>query len=904
MAKNVKPAKPAKKAQPARKAVSKTVAKAPAKKSSEAVKRGVKTGIGEQAPAGFSWEPLTVEPLPNGLTVVIKEDHTVPLAVTDAWFRVGSRNEDDRTNGIAHFLEHTLFKGTKTRGVGQIARDIEAFGGRTNAGTSNDYTHYYISCESRHIDKALEIHADVFRNSTLSAENIDRERSVIIEEIKRADDNPAHVLWHSLLEGAYRKLPYRRTTLGPRENIATGITREDMAEFFRAWYGPANMTLLVVGAVDTAAVLAKVKSLYGDWRGPKPPAARFGREPAPTEPVCIRRELEVTRSYLMMAWRTVPVAEARTTVALDLLGVVLGQGRTSRLSQALKENRGIVTSIVAGQQALIDDGLFLVRAEFDPADEEEVRRGIRAELRRMIDEPVTADELQKAREYLENGYLRGIESVEGKAESLGSSIVKADLAFETSYLARLREVTPADLHRLAREFLDVAGYVDVVVGPKPAYQEISSSTSAAAGKSTAEAGGAVTKLYRLANGMRIIHRQLPGTGLVGVSLAVDAGSIREPAGQAGISNLTAEMMLKGTRRRDGQKLLWELESLGAELGAMNEPDLVRFNLGVSRTAFGRAFELLADVIRRPVFPAEAFAVERGKVLMRLRAVADDMSDNTWRLFHATLFKGHPYGVFSLGEAAQVEALQVEHLKAFHAARYTPDRMVMAVVGDLSAEELLRQVGIRFGTMAPAGGGAAGDAALPKPVAPTWAERVVDTKKKAQAMVFLGWLGPEIGHPDYPALKVLNAVLGGGMSARYFMKIRNQAGLAYALSSAFPSRIHGAPFFALIGTDPGAVDRVREMVQAEIAEIAANGPSPEELDRALSYASGQFALDHGTCLRAAHYLAWFESIGAGFAYDEAYPAELWKVTADDVKRVAATWLKPDRAVMAITGPLEK
>lgn len=849
---------------------------------------------------GYSWDPITVETLPNGLTVVIKEDHTVPLAVTDAWFRVGSRNEDDRTNGIAHFLEHTLFKGTKTRGVGQIARDIEAFGGRTNAGTSNDYTHYYISCESRHIEKALEIHADVFRNSTLNAEAIDKERGVIIEEIKRAADNPSHVLWDALLAGAYSKLPYRRSTLGPRENIATGITREDMANFFENWYGPANMTLLVVGAVETQRILDKIKALYGDWRGPKPPPTRYGREPALKEPQLIRRELEVTRSYLMKAFRTVPVGDVDATIGLDLLGVVLGMGRTSRLSQSLKESRGLVTSIGAGQQALIDDGLFLVRAEFDPADEEEVRRGIDAELRRLIDEPIPSAELKKALDYLENAYLRGIESVEGKAEALGSSIVKADLEFETSYLERLRRVTPKELQALAKEFLAVDGFVEVVVGPKAKYKEEAVSEAPVAGS-----GGAsvVTKMYRLANGMRVIHRRLPGTGLVGVSLAIDAGSLREPADKAGISNLTAEMMLKGTRKRDGQKLLWELEGLGADIHPSTEPDVVRFNLAVSRKSFGRAFELLADVVREPVFPEAAFTVEKGKLMQRLQSVADEMSENTWRLFHATLFKGHPYGVYSLGEAATVEKLTVADLKAFHAARYTPERMVMAVVGDLSDSELMNLAAVQFGPLEPASGAAAGEVDVPKPVVPSRFERVVDPKKKAQAMMFLGWLCPEIGHPDYSALKVLNAVLGGGMSARYFMNIRNKAGLAYALSSAYPSRIHGGSFFALVGTDPKAVGKVQELVLSEIADLAANGPSDEELNRALSYASGQYALDHGTCLRAAHYLAWFEAIGAGFAYDAQYPADLWKVTAEDVKRVAATWLKPDKAVLAITGPVE-
>ncbi|HNV72843.1 MAG TPA: pitrilysin family protein, partial [Candidatus Ozemobacteraceae bacterium] len=190
----------------------------------------------------FSWDPLVIEKLDNGITVIVKEDRARPLAVTDVWFKVGSRNEVERTNGIAHFLEHTLFKGTKKRGIGEIARDIEAMGGRTNAATSLDFTHYYIECEADKIMQALEIHADVFRNSLLDPKAIDDERGVIIEEIKRGEDTPGSVLWNTLTANVFSSHPYRRPIIGPRENIASGgITRDDMHEFFTTWYNTGNM---------------------------------------------------------------------------------------------------------------------------------------------------------------------------------------------------------------------------------------------------------------------------------------------------------------------------------------------------------------------------------------------------------------------------------------------------------------------------------------------------------------------------------------------------------------------------------------------------------------------------------------------------------------------------------------
>lgn len=863
----------------------------------------------------FSWDPLVVEKLPNGMTVIVKEDHTVPLAVTDVWFRTGSRNETDAINGIAHFLEHTMFKGTKKRGVGEVARDIEAFGGRTNAGTSLDFTHYYISCESRHIEKALEVFADVFQNSALDKDAIDKERPIILEEIKRAADNPGHVLWDTLLQTVFTVHPYKRTTLGPKENVAANISRDDMATFFKTWYCPRNMTLIVVGDVDPKVILAKVKSLYAEHKGGDVPPVKFEKEPEIKTPRIVRKQLDVTREYLMMAYRTVPLSAEIESIGLDLLGMILGQGRSSRLSMALKENRGIVTTIGAGQQGLVDDGLFMLRAEFDPIDEEEVIKGIREEVKKIVREPVSNEELQKAKDFLENLYIRGVESVEGKAETLGAAMIRGDLELEKTYLKKMHSVTPSHIQVLANKYLNQDGYAMVIVGPRAKYTE------------KGEKNG--TKKYELENGLRLIHRPLQGTGLIGISLAVDAGSRREPKGREGIANLTAEMLLKGTAKRDGTKILWDLESLGAELSPSAEPDLVRFNMSCSRTSFGRAFEILADVIRNPSFPAAPLAIERGKVLMRLKAVADDMFENTWRLFNSVLFKGHPYAVYTLGEPASVEKLMAGDLAKFHATCYVPENMVLAIVGDVTASEALSITSNFFGTLprgaspaSPASSASAFsvasaasssssvssasstfDSAAPLAVIvpPATFTTAFDVRAKKQAMVALGWLGPRIGHLDYAGMKVLNAVLGGGMSARYFLNIRNKSGLAYAVSGIFPSRIDGGALAAIVGTDPKSAAKVKELVLAEIADIATKGVGKEELDRALSYTSGQYAIDHGTCLRSAQYLSWFESIGAGFAYDFEFPTAIWKTTAEDIKRLAQTYLKPDQAVFAVTGP---
>ena len=836
----------------------------------------------------FSWQPLVIEKLDNGLTVIVKEDKTRPLAITDIWFKVGSRNENDAINGVSHFLEHTLFKGTVKRGVGDIARDIEALGGRTNAATSMDFTHYYISCESDRLMQALEIHADVFRNSQLASAAIDKERGVILEEIKRGDDNPQRILWDTLMQTLFLSHPYHRTILGPRENIAKGISRDDMMKYFKTWYGPANMTILVVGAVDAKAVVAKIRELYGDWTGEKPPEAKFERDAEPKTVKVIRKEMDVDRGYLLMGYRSVPLATWEESIGLDVLGVILGSGRSSRLSMALKENKPLVTSISAGQMSLTDDGVFLVRTEYDPLDEDAVLTGIREEIRRLVREPVSPEELQKAKDYLENGYLRAIESVEGKADSLGSTLVRTDLEYEFKFLERMRSVTASQMQVLANKYLAGENYTLVMVGPKPRVASTSPS-------------GDITK-FVLDNGLRVIHRPMPGSGLVGMTLGLDAGSIREPDGQAGISNLTAEMMMKGTKRRDGTKILWDLERLGSEMSSGSEPDLVRFYLNASTRNFPQALEIFADVLRNPTFPEAAFAMEKTKLLMRLKSIGDDMFENTWRLFNATMYGKHPYSRHYLGERGDVERLTVKDLVGYHHKAYTPNHMVISVVGDLTASEALKLIFNTLGTMPPGQAWEKNEDAL-KVVQLKEGKEVRDNKEKNQAFVCFGWQAPRIGDPEYSRMKVLNAVLGGGMSARFFMNIRNKNSLAYAVNAMFPSRVHGGAMVAAIGTDPKAVAQVRDAVVKEVLDIAKNGVPAVELSRAIAYVSGQFALDHDTCLKNSSYMAWFETIGLGFAYDDQYLKEVKTVTSEELKTLAAKYLIPEKAILAVTGPAE-
>ncbi|MBF0406794.1 MAG: insulinase family protein [Candidatus Riflebacteria bacterium] len=836
----------------------------------------------------YDWKPLIVEKLDNGITVIVKEDHVYPLAVSDVWFRVGSRNEDEKNNGIAHFLEHILFKGTTSRGPGQIAREIECFGGRTNAGTSNDFTHYYISCESRHIEKAIEIHADVFKNSLLDQKAIDEERTVILEEIKRSDDNPSSRIFETLFSSAFPGHPYSRRTLGTRVNIDSGIKRDDIVSFFQKWYTPSNMYIIVSGDVDSKRIIEYLRGLYSDFnrQGFLLPDQKFS---GCFTPEIIRNRMDVNKDYMLMAFPTVPASNWQESLMLDLFGVIMGQGRSSRLSMELRERRNIVTSVGAGQISMLDAGLFLVKTEFDSANEKAVSECINKQLSTILNDGVNIDELNKAKEYLAGIYWKSIETCEGKAETLGSACVKNFLEREFDYLERIWAVSAESVLEVVRKYINTEKSLISLVSPASSMK--TSSLKENVGK------------YDFSNGTRIVHRQVKGTGLVGICISVDAGSRNEAPGFSGLANYTAEMLVKGTKNRDGQKILWELENLGAGFSPVVEPDLVKFICTVPESSFSDTFELFFDIIQNPSFSDECFGKEKIKILTQLKSVADNSFENTWRILNKALYGVHPYSHYQLGESSDVENINVESLKNFHRSYFTPSSTVIGLTGDISSSAAIDITDKFFGLLKRSPRLSKDSICkVPQdfPVREKF-ERYYDRKDRGQTVLAIGWHGARFSDPDYWQLKVLSTILGAGMSSRLFDVVRNKKGLAYSISCVFPTRIDKGIFAIIAGTDPRTENQVVEAAMNEIKFIQNGEISDEEIERAKNFINGQFLLSHGSTSGLAQYLAWFELIGAGFEFDRNFSENIRKVTKTQIQEAAAKYLNPQRAALAVTGP---
>lgn len=391
------------------------------------------------------------EVLPNGMRLIVQEHRVSDVVALHLWVGVGGRDEFPGERGFSHFAEHMLFKGTTTRGPGFVDREIEAVGGRTNAGTSWDYTFYYILLPAQRAAHGIEILSDMVFNSVFDPRELAREREVVYDEIRLGEDNLRSFLGRRLFNLTFRGESYGYPVLGERETLAAS-SQETLRGYYKRHYVPENMTLVVVGAVEPQAIRAVVTRVFAGvpaegYRRPIPPA------PRPLDATYREeRQRPERQASLGLGWLAPPLGD-RDMFATDLLAHILGGSQTSRLNQALRERQRLVSSVRASYSALQSAGMVGVSALFEPEDLEKVESAVLAEIKRIQDEGVTQAERDRAVTAAESRHVFSIETAEGRAYAYGMAETLWTLQGELRYLEGIRAVTREDIQAAARRYL-------------------------------------------------------------------------------------------------------------------------------------------------------------------------------------------------------------------------------------------------------------------------------------------------------------------------------------------------------------------------------------------------------------------------------------------------------------------
>ncbi|MBI5599804.1 MAG: insulinase family protein [Deltaproteobacteria bacterium] len=867
-----------------------------------AVEAGVPAG---EAVAGK--RDIAKTTLPNGMTVILERDTSAPVVAFQMWVRAGSADESPGDAGVAHVFEHMLFKGTKKRGVGRIAKEVEAAGGYINAYTSFDTTVYHLAVASRFFSTGLDIISDSVQNSSFDPSELKKELEVVMEELRKDEDEPDRKLHQQTLRAAYTVHPYGRPVIG-YEKTVKAITRDSILGFFKKWYIPNNMTLVVVGDFDKDTALSEIKKSFKDFKKRPDPHRPRSVEPLQKDLRTVVSSQSVNQTRIAMAFH-IPGLKHNDVYAIDVTADILSNGVTSRLYKRLKTDAELVYTISAYAMTPKEPGVFLVFATLNADNVDRAVKEIISEVERLGYEGPLQAELDRAKLSLESGFVYDRETMQGKADQLGYyETASGDISFEEKYLDGIRGVTPEDVRLVIRKYLNPrTSTVSVLLsdGEKSAIGD--NTLASMVTKATESAEAAFSKIIeardvtvvKLENGMTLIVKEDHSNETVAMYATFSGGLRAEVPATNGVGNFTAGMLDRGTATRSREALAREVEDMAGSVGGFSGWNSTGVSAKFLSKFFDRGIAVFADVVENPSFPEDEMEKLRKDVLAAIKREEDYLPGYTFKLLYRGLYKRHPYGMPAHGTKESVEGLKKEDLRAFYDRVFVPPNMVLSVVGDVKSGYVIEKVKEAFKEFKRAGG----PPPLPAPAPDMPSQGIIstgETKQKEQTNIGMGFLGPRITDEDVYPMAVLSEVLSA-QGGRLFIELREKQSLAYAVTAFTRPGVDPGLFAVYIGSAPDKKDKAIEGIIKELEKVTTEKITGEELQRAKGALIGGYEMGLQDVGSQASDMATNELLGLGYDHYKKYADRLNQVTAKDVLNAAKKYITLDRYVISVVGP---
>ncbi len=873
---------------------------------------------------------------PSGLRLVVQEDRRVAVAVANVWVRVGSNREPERLRGWSHGIEHMLFKGTDRRGESDFAREVAEAGGSTNAGTGYETTNYHVTVPAARLDTALDILGDALLHSSFTPEALDAERKVLVHENHMYDDIPSGfgLTWRWALELAFDVSPYRHPIGGRDENLL-GRSRDEILAFWRSAYRPDNMTVVVAGDVDAAAVADLVARHFPTDAGAGPPPVtdpELALVPAPpVEPVhrgprCRLETGDVRKAYAKLVFPA-PGENAPERHALAVARRVLGDGRSSRLHRTLVEDRHLVDDVSVALETGPREGVLIVDLETDPGRLAAALAATAETLAGVARDACTPAELDRAATRVRRAHLFASESVQGQAAAFGHADALGDLGRVFRLPAEIAAVRPGDVGAAAaRVFrLDNLGCVrylpdgtDVeglglprdgqalaaLVGP--ALSAVPADVPAPTVRSVAQPARRVGRapastgfrVVPLGDGPSVWLRRDPAVPVVSALLTVPGGSLTETARDAGLSTLVRMVQVKGAAGRDAQALHEDLEGQGASISPTAQRDHAGLALHALSDRLDDALDLLELVIVAPDFPEAEVEQERRLALQQLASLEDSPFQAAALRLRELMYGDHPYGRPLSGTATSLPGLDRAALAARHVADWTRGAPQVVVSGDFDEDRLLARLGQLFAALPP------GAAPAVPPVGPArrpdGIEQLRLQRRQNQTVVLAGWPGPIDPDEQRIPLMLLRELLNG-QSGRLFEALRNRRSLCYNSGLLSTAGFGQGMLMGYVLTAPETAAEAAAALAREVADLTDAPVGDVEFARARSRLLGGLLIGvQGNAAQAAR-------ASRSFLYGRS-PGDLEEVVAGvetctpaDVRDAAAAFITPEARFEVVLGP---
>ncbi len=858
--------------------------------------------------------------LDNGLTILVRPTHNVPEVELALWYDVGSKDEKDGERGMAHLIEHMIFKGTKQLSESDINMITHKLSGYTNAFTSYDFTTFVFRFPSNSWHHGLWMLADCMEGCTFDEEMLNSEVKVVVQELKMYKDDYQDQIMEKLMAGIFAEHPYHHPIIGYKQDLLS-LNRDHLYNFYKKYYHTANATLVIVGDVDPDEAIAKAEVQFGaiQARGKKLERPFFFNEDIGRQSATIYREVE--QPWCCFAYK-IPGLREQKGHLYYLISVLLGGGKSSVLHAKLVDELQIATSVGAGSYDLIEKDLMLISVS--PKDASvlpQIQQVINDEIARIARDGIADWEFARMQKRAELDYLTLLESNEQQATALGSFfLATGDADYLEKYLQRIAQATKQDVQeeiaRTLRATVQHTGYVLPLPQDEKAksksLQEASTALDAeilaAKKRSTQVEDGKYAHQITppapvefsypkptdivLDNGLQVLFYHNPHVPKVSTMLGLKANYLYDEKGKEGISHVHSKLLLEGTKKRGTTELHRYLESNGIYL---------RTNSGFVGLEclsgdLGAGLDVMLEVLTQPAFDEGEFAKIKDQTLVDIKEYWDAPGQCIDQVAREFMYGDHPYSKLVLGTQESIVGLTREDLLAHHEQYITPQETIMVLVGDLDGHDspeklkafLQQHLGSWQGAKVP-------DLNMPEisyePGKEMWHNMNRD-------QVVIGLMGPSVARKseDYDKLALLDVVLTGGpnrsMSSRLFA-LREQTGLFYTIGGSLTHFTQEEPGMVFLKTivSPDQVETAETMIKGVLQKLKNEGISQEEFSEAkqtlINAAIGHFE-SNAEMARVFYFLKKFD-----FEYDlfDKRGTTLSILDIESIREVAVRYCDP-------------
>ncbi|MFN6464601.1 MAG: pitrilysin family protein [Nostoc sp. DedVER02] len=870
--------------------------------------------------------------LENGLTVLTKEVHTAPVVTVQVWYKVGSRNEEPGVNGIAHQLEHLMFKGTKNRPI-QFGRLFSALGSDSNAFTSYDQTAYYGTVERNKLKALLVLEADRMQNSLIEPEQLASEKRVVISELQGYENSPEYRLNRAVMQVVFPNHAYGLPVGGTKADVEK-FEVEQVEKYYRNFYSPDNAVLVVVGDFQTANTLETIKEVFGKL------SKRQGRNqfkiqnskfkikefPIPNSqfptPIVLR---EPGAGKLLQVVYPLPDANQPDVPALDVMDYIFTEGRNSRLYQALVES-GLASEVTASVASLRESGWYevLVTAG-SKKDLKKIDSVLSSAIANVAEKGVTTEEVERAKTQLTADVILSNRDITSQAMRLGNDeTTVGDYRYTERYLTAVSLVKPTDIIAVINKYLTkesrIVGFFEPTqkqitgVSDKPDSAQTTENFSHGVPVLPSEvakylppvdlATDAIAQVlpqeYKLTNGLRILLLPDRSTPTVTLSGYIQAGTEFDPEERAGLAAFVADNLLNGTKSKDVLTIAKILAERGASLnfevhreGVHIEGDSLAGDLPV-------ILEILADVVKNSTFPAQELELHRQQTLTDLQLELDEPSEVARRIFVQSIYpKKHPLHTFPTEKSLQ--QIKRQDVIDFKAKHYRPDTTVLALVGDFDVDKVRSLIENEFGNWE-----VSGQAPTLKYPPVSMPQKVVSVNPvlpgKAQAVTYMGFTGIKRYDSRFHAALVLNQILGGDtLSSRLGAEVRDRQGLSYGIYSYFQAGKNVGTFLIEMQTSPEDTNQAIASTRQILQQIHQQGVTALEVETAKRTFISNYNVSLANPEELTDRILMNEVYGLDKVELHAFTDKIQKVTFEQVNQAARELLYPDQIVVVTAGP---